>query len=321
MKPMSRREAMALLAAPAAARAQAAAARAQAAAGGGRLTIAAFSKHFHWADLPETADTCARLGYEGVDLTVRKGGHIAPERVEEDLPKAVETIRKAGLSLPMITTDIADTQSPHAAMILKTMAALRIPRYRWGGFRYTGSAPVPEELAGFKARVKDLAAMNKQYGVCAMYHTHSGRNQVGASMWDLYLLLKDFSPEHVSANYDIGHATVEGGFGGWLHSARLMLPFTRGIAVKDFVWKKDARRGWVPGWCGLGQGMVNFKEFFGLVRANGFSGPVQLHMEYDELGGADRGLKAFTIPKEKLLGLMKRDLDTLKSLLAEAKAG
>jgi hypothetical protein len=41
-------------------------------------------------------------------------------------------------------------------------------------------------------------------------------------------------------------------------------------------------------------------------------------MEYDELGGADRGLKEFSIPKEKLLGLMKRDLDGLKSLLAGA---
>ena len=289
-----------------------------AAPAGKRLTIAAFSKHFHWADIPETADTCARLGYEGIDLTVRKGGHIAPERVQEDLPKAVEVIRKTDLSVPMITTDIMDTRSPHAETILKTMAALGIPRYRWGGFRYTDAAPVPAQLAGFKARVKDLAAMNKEHGVCAMYHTHSGRNQVGASMWDLYLLLKDFSLEQVSANYDIGHATVEGGFGGWLHSTRLLLPLMRGIAVKDFVWKKDERRGWIPGWCGLGQGMVNFKEFFTRVQAGGFSGPLQLHMEYDELGGADRGLKQFSISKEKLLELMKRDLDVLKSLLAAA---
>lgn len=309
MTHLSRRQAIAAMAGSAAL---------NAAPAGKRLTIAAFSKHFHWADISETADTCAMLGYEGIDLTVRKGGHIAPERVQEDLPNAVEVIRKAGLSVPMITTEIVDVRSPHAGTILKTMAALRIPRYRWGGFRYTEAAPVPAQLRECKARVKDLAALNKEHGVCAMYHTHSGRNQVGASMWDLYLLLKDFSAEQVSANYDIGHATVEGGFGGWLHSTRLLLPFMRGIAVKDFAWTKDERRGWIPGWCGLGQGMVNFKEFFSLVQAGGFSGPLQLHMEYDELGGADRGLKEFSIPKEKLLGLMKRDLDVLKSLLAGA---
>ena len=309
MSYLSRRQAIAALAGSAAL---------SAAPAGKRLTIAAFSKHFHWAEIPETADICARLGYEGIDLTVRKGGHVAPERVEQDLPKAVEVIRKAGLTVPMITTDIVDVRSPYAASVLKTMAALQIPRYRWGGFRYTDAAPIPPQLAEYKARVKDLAAMNKEYRVCAMYHTHSGRNQVGASMWDLYLLLKDFSPDQVSVNYDIGHATVEGGFGGWLHSTRLMLPFMRGIAVKDFAWKQGPR-GWIPGWCGLGQGMVNFKEFFDLVQAGGFSGPLQLHMEYDELGGADRGLKTFTIPKDKLLGLMKRDLDLLKSQLAEAK--
>lgn len=290
-----------------------------AAAASQRLNICMFSKHFHWAEIPEMADTCARIGYDGVDLTVRKGGHVAPERVADDLPKAVETIRKAGLTVPMITTDIVDPQTPHAEAVLKTMTGLQIRRYRWGGFRYTDAAPIPTQLAEFKKRVKDLAALNKEYGACAMYHTHSGRGQVGASMWDLYLLLKDFSPEQVSANYDIGHATVEGGLGGWLHSTRLMLPFMRGIAVKDFYWEKDPKRGWTTRWCGLGQGMVKFNEFFRLIDAGGFSGPLQLHMEYDELGGADKGLRQFTIPKEQLLGLMKRDLAVLKAFLSEAK--
>jgi sugar phosphate isomerase/epimerase len=310
MSHLSRREAVAAIAGSLASGGTAAAA-------GKPLTISAFSKHFHWTSVAEAADLCAKLGYEGIDLTTRNGGHVLPERVTDDLPKAVETIRKAGLSVPMITTDITDAKSPHAEAILKAMAGLGIPRYRWGGFRYTEKASVPGQLAEMKARVKDLAALNKEYGVCAMYHTHSGRGQVGASMWDLYLLIKDFHPDQVSANYDIGHATVEGGLGGWLHSTRLMLPYMRGIAVKDFAWKKTAR-GWEPGWCGLGQGMVNFKEFFSLVRAGGFSGPLQLHMEYDELGGADRGLKQFTIPREQLLGLFKRDLDVLKGMLRDA---
>jgi sugar phosphate isomerase/epimerase len=150
-----------------------------------------------------------------------------------------------------------------------------------------------------------------------MYHTHSGIGQVGASMWDLYLLLREFDPAQVSANYDIGHATVEGGFGGWIHSTRLLLPYMKGIAVKDFLWKRN-QRGWVPGWCALGQGMVNFKQFFTMIKAGGFAGPLQLHMEYPELGGADTGKRQFTIPKEKLLAIFRRDLDVLKGMLREA---
>ena len=311
---VSRREWMAGLAgAAAAAGAKAADQKAER-----RLVICAFSKHFQWTDLKEASEHCASFGYEGLDITLRTGGHVLPERVEEDLPKAVEIARKAGLRVPMVTTDIIDTKSPHAETVIKTLAALGIRRYRWGGFRYTEKASIPDQLANFKVRVRDLAAMNSHYGVCAMYHTHSGVNQVGASMWDLYMLLQDYDPNAVSANYDIGHATVEGGFGGWIHSARLLLPFMRGTAVKDFKWKQNERGVWSPGWCALGQGMVNFKQYFAMLKASSFSGPLQLHMEYPELGGADSGKKQYSISKEKLLSIFRRDLDVLKGMLREA---
>jgi hypothetical protein len=40
-------------------------------------------------------------------------------------------------------------------------------------------------------------------------------------------------------------------------------------------------------------------------------------MEYDELGGADKGSKTFTIPRQQLLSIYKRDIDTLKRMLVE----
>lgn len=313
MQPLTRREVVAGLAGGFAARGAARAART-----GEGITICAFSKHFQWAGVPEAVATMASLGYEGVDLTLREGGHVLPARVQDDLPQAVEIIHKAGLKIPMVTTDIRDAHSPYAETIIKTMAALGIRRYRWGGFLYDEKRSIPDQLAQFKAQVKDLAALNAHYGVCAMYHTHSGVGQVGASMWDLYLLLRDFDADAVSVNYDIGHATVEGGDGGWIHSARLLLPYMRGTAVKDFRWVRNAQGVWRPGWCALGQGMVNFKRYFSMLAAGGFSGPLQLHMEYDELGGADAGRREFSIPKEKLLAIMRRDLEVLKPMLRES---
>jgi len=282
-------------------------------------TVCAFSKHWQWTDVKETADICARLGYEGMDLTVRKGGHVLPERVQDDLPKAAEIIKNAGLKLTMITGDIEDTRTPHCEAVLKTLKSLGVRWCRWGGFRYDFKRPIPDQLAEFKAATKDLAAMNTEYGVCAMYHTHSGVGQVGASIWDLYIILKDFNPNAVSVNLDIGHATVEGGLGGWIHSTYLVTPMLRGVAVKDFKWTQNAKGAWVPGWCGLGQGMVNFKQFLPMIKAAGFNGPLQLHMEYPDLGGADAGKTTFTIPKDKLLAIMQRDLDTLKGLLRQAE--
>ena len=283
-----------------------------------RLPVCAFSKHFHWADWKEMAAVVADLGYDGVDLTVRKEGHVLPERVRDDLPRAVEIIRASGLTVPMITAGIVDVTSPHAEAIVETASALGIKRYRWGGFRYDEGKPVPAQIDEYRAKARALAALNKAHGVCAMYHTHSGIGQFGASMWDIWLALKDLDTSAVGINLDIGHATVEGGFGGWINATRLLLPVTKGVAVKDFYWEKNAKGQWRPRWCALGQGMVNFREFLPMLRASGFDGPLQLHMEYDELGGADSGKREFSIPKQQLLAIMRRDLATFRGLLREA---
>jgi sugar phosphate isomerase/epimerase len=243
---------------------------------------------------------------------------VLPERVADDLPKAVEIAKKAGLTVPMVTADIIDTTTPHAESIIKTLAAQGIRYYRWGGMRYKPTGSLIDQLKELKPKVIDLAAMNKHYGVCAMYHTHSGVLQVGASQWDLHYLIYDQDPNAVAVNYDVGHAVVEGGLGGWIHSARLQMPFMKGVAVKDFKWKQNERGAWVPGWCALGQGMVNFKLFFPMLKEAKFAGPLQLHMEYPDLGGADTGKTSFSIPKEKLLGIFKRDLDALKGMLRQA---
>lgn len=285
---------------------------------GGRFTICAFSKHFQWTTIDEAAKLCADFGYEGVDITLRPGGHVEPARVEDDLPKAVEAVKRAGLAVPMVTSDIVDVNTPHAETVLKTLSRLGIHNYRWGGFRYTERVSIPDQLAELKKRVRDLAALNKHYGMTAMYHTHSGAGLVGASFWDLYILLKDFDANAVSVNFDIGHATVEGGLGGWVHSSRLLLPYTRGVAVKDFYWEKNAKGQWDVRWCALGQGMAHFDKFLPMLKSAGFRGPLQLHMEYHDLGGADAGKKTFTIPKDKLFMMYRRDVGVLKKMLGEA---
>ena len=128
-------------------------------------------------------------------------------------------------------------------------------------YPYDRARGIPEQIDAFKGRVRELADMNRHYKICAMYHVHSGLGLFGASVWDLWLLLRDFDSEYVGVNYDIGHATVEGGYGGWRDGFRLTAPYVHGIAIKDFKWGQDAKGQWVPQWSALGEGMVNFREF------------------------------------------------------------
>jgi sugar phosphate isomerase/epimerase len=152
-----------------------------------------------------------------------------------------------------------------------------------GGFKYTADRPYAAQLEGYRPRIARLAALNAKYQTCAMYHTHSGRGTVGASFWDLDIVMKDVDPKFVGVNFDIGHATIEGGLGGWINSFHFLKPRLRGIAVKDFSWGKDTRGVWQAQWQPLGTGMVHFEEFFGMVAAANFSGPLQVHFEYPRL--------------------------------------
>ncbi len=286
----------------------------------GRLKVAIFSKHLQFLQGEELASRAREIGFTGIDITVRKGGHVEPERVRQDLPPLVATIRKAGLEVPLITTEIVDAETPGTEPILACMAELGIPRYRWmppGGLKYAASEPYPAQLERIKPRVARLAALNARYKVGAMWHTHSGVDYVGASFWDLYLLLKDQDPAAVGVNFDIGHATVEGGMGGWINSFRVLKPYVRGVAVKDFTWAKDAKGAWKVQWAPLGEGMVHLPQFFGMVRDAGFTGPMQLHFEYP-LGGADQGKTTLTIPPQDVFAAMKRDLNRLHGYLGQA---
>lgn len=279
------------------------------------MPLCIFSKHLQWLSVPDAAALAAEVGFDGVDLTVRDGGHVLPSNAADDLPKAVEAVRKAGLDVPMITTDIVDARSAHAETVLKAARDLNIRRYRWGGLPLVASRSIPEQLAESRARVRDLAALNREYKACAMYHTHSGVGELGASIWDLYMVLKDLDADAVAVNYDIGHATVEGGLGGWINSTALTLAMMRGVAVKDFRWRRTAAGDWRPEWCPIGEGMVQFRRFFSMLRAGGFSGPVQLHYEYAAMGGADRGRRNIALSRQEFAAMARHDLNRVREFM------
>jgi L-ribulose-5-phosphate 3-epimerase len=297
-----------------------------------KLKICIFSKHLQWAGIADAAQIARDIGFSGVDITVRADGHVSPDRVETDLPAAVEAVHKAGLAVPMITTDIMSVNTPHAAAVLKTANQLGIRNYRWGSLTYPADKGIAARLTELKPQMKALAELNEKYQMCGMYHTHSGPGLVGAPIWDLWNVFQGLDPRWIGINYDIGHATVEGGYGGWIDSSRLVMFQMRGIALKDFLWQQNkgvnthadpfdkslgVKDAWVPHWCPPGQGMVNFSGFFAILKAAGtFSGPVQLHFEYP-LGGAENGKRTLTLSKQQVMDAMRRDLTYVQNAMRE----
>lgn len=127
------------------------------------LKVCVFSRHLHWLGWEAMAQTAAEIGFDGVDLTLRPGGHVLPERAEQDLPKVADIIRRAGLALPMVTAGIMDADTPWAASMLRAISAAGITRYRWGGFKYDDSLPIPAQPDRLRAKTAKLAELNRNH--------------------------------------------------------------------------------------------------------------------------------------------------------------
>jgi len=274
--------------------------------------ISIFSKHLQWLDYTEMAKVAAAMGFDGVDLTVRPNGHVLPEKVEVDLPKAVTAIRNEGMNVFMITTSITDAADPNSERILKTASSLGIRHYRMGYYMYDDKVSIDENLAGFKGQLSRLVILNKKYSISGEYQNHSGGRYFGAPVWDLYDVLKQINSPWIGSQYDINHATVEGA-NTWPIGLRLLKPHIKSIDIKDFLWSKREGK-WQIDYVPLGEGMVDFKTYFGLLKQYGISVPISVHYEY-ALGGAEHGDRSLTIGREEVIAAMKKDLTTLKNFL------
>jgi sugar phosphate isomerase/epimerase len=133
---------------------------------------------------------------------------------------------------------------------------------------------------------------------------------MGGAVWDLHYVLKDFEPEYIGVQYDIAHATAEGGF-SWELVLELIFPWINSLAIKDFVWENGEKR-WRTKWVPLGEGMVNFEKYMDEIDSIISSVPITLHYEYD-LGGAELGKLSPTMAPEKIYKLLNRDLQYFKN--------
>jgi len=270
-----------------------------------------FSKHLQWLDYKAMAKTAAEIGFDGVDLTVRPKGHVLPENVEKDLPKAIEAIHKAGLKAELLTTSITSTRHPDTEKILKTASRLGVKKYRMGWLDYEAGKTIPEQLEAFKKQLAELADMNKYYGLHGAYQNHAGTS-VGASLWDTWFIIKDLDPQYLGARFDIRHAMVEG-MNSWEVSLKLLAPYIQSLDIKDFIWTRKAEK-WTVENVAIGQGAVNFERYFELLNELKIEGPISLHMEYP-LGGANDGAFNITVPPNVVTNAMRTDLASVRKMM------
>jgi L-ribulose-5-phosphate 3-epimerase len=272
-----------------------------------RLKISGFTKELQSLSFEETAEAAGQMGWDGIECPVRPEGQILPERVEEDLPTLVEALKKQKLELPIIATGIHNPSEKYTETLLRTAQQLGIRYYRMGWWNYDFNKSIQPQLDNIKAQLKDLAGLNAELDIIGVYQNHSGGSSVGAPVWDIYELLSDVNSPFIGCDFDIGHATVEGGY-AWRINYERVKPFIRAVIVKDFKWSYAESQVGEVAWCPLGDGMID-PMFFRLIKDSGFNGPVTMHFEYPVSGTGDERIR-------NLMAAMKKDAETLRNWLA-----
>lgn len=265
-----------------------------------RPILCIFSKHMAKLNYEELGRIAQQMGFDGVDLTVRPGGHVLPGRAPADLPRATETIRSHGLQLAMITTAITTSADAGARPTLAAASKLAIPFWKAGYVRYD-FAHLPASLDLTMRIAGEFAALSKEYRVTCGIHNHSGNN-IGAAVWDTYRAIEDLDPRWIGFYFDPGHATIEGGLTGWRLSQALAAPRIKMVALKDFYWARKDKK-WETKWCPMGEGMVQWPEVFKDLAAAKFTGPMSLHLEYEALDE---------------MAAIAKDLEFVKKLVAQS---
>jgi sugar phosphate isomerase/epimerase len=264
--------------------------------------ICLFSKHLPMMKPGPMAKALKGLGFAGVDLTVRPGGHVEPKVVEAELPRAVEAIRGEGLAVPLVTTELLEASDPTARPILASAGKLGVPLFKPGYYKYAYQ-DVRRELREAGTKLRGLYEVARREKVQLGFHNHG--EMLGGAVWDALEIVGPLDPHWAGYYFDTRHAFAEGGQSAWKLASHLVGPRCKAVSVKDFHWEKTAK-GWGLRKVPLGQGMVDVAGIFAILARHGFAGPVSLHLEYDIDGGQDAILKA-----------AERDLGYLNKKLAE----
>ncbi len=264
-----------------------------------RYEFCAFTKFLQSLSVEELAAAVVDAGFAGVELPVRANGHFTMEQAPDNLPAFAAALRERGVDVTILCTDLLRADQPGAEKCLQTAKSLGISRYRMGFYSYDLRKPVMPQLTEIGPALQDIAAMNEELGMQALYQNHSGADMVGAAVWDIFRLLENIDPTQIALAFDIRHCTIEAGL-AWPAVVSAVRDHIGALFCKDFDWQgKNAEH--VP----FGTGRVD-RKFFTMMADSGFSGPVSMHVEY--LGDADAAANATAL---------KRDFAVLKQWLPQ----
>jgi sugar phosphate isomerase/epimerase len=381
-----------------------------------RLVLDANSTQLQWLRTPdELAEAAVELACGGMCLSVgAQPAHIDLASLRQQLPLYVNRLREAGVRVAQVKgPDLTNPDDPAVEAFVGTAADAGCTHYSLGTLTYDPAQPVLPQLDALKPRIAKFVALNQRHGMTLTFDTRPTPNAIGAVVWDLLHVIKDFDPKFVGFHWDTGHMALHGD-AMWETLMRTAGPYVAAVGWRDREWVQNiglrgeggpypgpppgraggargggaaagragraagdgaaagraggaagggagargggaaeaeggrgaARgrgaaggrgsgampqtplgglvgrgNGWSARQVAMGTGIVDITRVAAILNEINFTGPSELQSQYDSLGAVKDGADRNAHPYQFVIGLLKRDVLTIRKAFQMANTG
>jgi sugar phosphate isomerase/epimerase len=220
------------------------------------------------------------LGFDAIELPVRPGFQVLPEKVESDLPIAARQLADRGVS-------IASVAGPTDERTIAACAEAGVPTIRV--MVYTGEESYLAVEKRTLAEYEALVPLLDRYGVQIGVQNHC--DQFVANAAGLRRLVEHFDPKHIGAVWDAAHCALNGEDPEL--AADILWSHLCMVNLKNAFWQRtngpeaevaEWRHYWTTG----RHGLASWPRVAAELKRRGYRGVVCLTAEYDDEASVNR---------------------------------
>jgi sugar phosphate isomerase/epimerase len=242
-----------------------------------------FTEMFRGRSLNDIASTAIGLGFDGIDFLIRDGHQVEPGNPSQ-LAAAIDTLKSAGLAVPMATTDVTDPAPLATARIFAACADAGIRVIRLGYWLYDPGIGYRSTFDSARRNLADLARIAETTNVQLAIQLHG--DTIHGSGAQAAALLAGHDPRIIGAYPDPGNQVVQDGREDWRFTFDILRPWLCCVGVKNGGWftaeiAASGQRRWRSDWLGLADGMVPWDDIVSSLLASGYDGLLSFHSHYE----------------------------------------
>jgi sugar phosphate isomerase/epimerase len=213
-------------------------------------------------------------GFDGIELPVRDGYQVEPDRVREDLPKAARCLAEHGVKIFSVAGQATEPMIEACGEAGVSIIRVTIQLAREN---------VLAQLERVQREYDTLVPLLDRYGVTLGVQNHC--SFFVANAMGLHHVIGRYDPKHVAAVWDAAHNALEGEQPEI--AIDILWPHLRMVNLKNAYRERTGtdehgQTCWRVRWCGGREGLASWTRVAAELKRRGYRGVICLCAEYDD---------------------------------------